>query len=109
MIETIYNLFSRLGIPEKGHDKVLHAICGFIIGAVMMFFFKGTIYPVIAVVLAGAGKEAYDVIYKGYVRDGLPLDIAYKERFDFFDMFWTLAAGWIAIMIVGNTMYYLGA
>lgn len=63
MIEKIYELFTKLGLPSSGHDKMLY--------------------------------------HKGYHLDELPLNIAYKERFDFFDLFSTILGGWTGMILVG--------
>lgn len=80
-------------------DKIYHLVAGFIIGMVSMLIVGA--WSVVAVILAAVGKELYDVIYKGWYLDELPLEIAFKERFDSFDVFATLFGGAVGIMLVG--------
>ena len=93
MIDYLYGLMAKVGIT-RGQDKVLHAGAGFIIGVVFMVILPNTMYPVIAVIIAGVGKELYDYYDYG--------------EFDFFDMFATLLGGVVGIMVAGNILYYLG-
>ena len=86
MIERLYLLMARIGITTH-QDKVLHAIAGFLVGAITMYFFIGTMYPVLAVIAVGLGKELYDEYEYG--------------GFDFFDLFVTLLGGFFGIVITG--------
>lgn len=68
------------------NDKLLHAICGAVIGAFFTLAF-GTTVGFCVVILAGVGKEVFDCF-----RHGKP---------DPIDAVATIAAGWIAVAVVG--------
>ena len=87
MMDKLYLILTNLGI-NRGQDKILHLIVGFIVGAVVHYFTLGTLWALVAVIAVGVGKEIYDLNIK-------------KTMFDFFDMFATLLGGWLGIMAVG--------
>ena len=84
MIDFLYSLMDKVGIT-RGQDKVLHALAGFIVGAVSMYLFG--VYSIALVLLAGISKEAYDYYDYG--------------KFDVFDLIATILGGWVGIMLIG--------
>lgn len=84
MIEKFNEILAGFGIITH-QDKVLHAIVGFLIGVIGMATVDG--WAVVLVFIAAVGKELWDEYRYG--------------GFDFFDMFVTLLAGWIGIMLMG--------
>ena len=88
MIDSLYNLLTKIGIT-RGQDKVLHVIAGFITGVVVTIVFGGAI-GFLAGFAVAIGKELYDKFYDGVV--------------DYFDMFFTLFASTIGVMLVGGLL-----
>jgi len=79
-------MFNCAWIPvKKGADKICHLVVGFII-AIVVTLLSVPIYGVVAGVAAGVGKELVD--YKSY------------GKFDFFDMFATIAGAVIGVMLL---------
>lgn len=80
---------AKVGIT-RGQDKVLHWIAGFITGVVVTLVFGGAI-GFLAGFGVALGKELYDKFYNGVV--------------DYFDMFFTLMASVIGVMLVGGLLH----
>ena len=87
MIQKFYDLLTKVGIT-KAQDKVLHALAGFIVGFAWYLLLPNSIIPVVVVVAVAIGKELYDKYIK-------------KTYFDFFDMFATIAGGFVGIVLAG--------
>ena len=79
-----YELFKWLPI-SKGWDKICHISIGFIIGFILTIVFS-QLWGSIAFIILGVGKELYDKYIK-------------KTEFDFFDMFGTMAGGFMGVLI----------
>lgn len=87
MIETLYNVLTRIGI-DKGQDKVLHLLAGFVITTIIGLLFGHVVYGLIAGFVAAVGKEVYDYKVNGV--------------YDFFDMFATLLGAFVGgALVVG--------
>ena len=85
MTNFLIDLLWKMGIT-RGHDKILHALAGLIVGAISMVLVG--VYAIPTVLAVAAGKELYDKYIK-------------KTYFDFFDMFATILGGWFGIALAG--------
>ena len=85
MISKLYALMFKIGI-KSNQDKVLHALAGFAI-ALSVALLSDAIFGLIAGLLAGAAKEAYDEYSYGGA--------------DFFDFFATLLGTVVGVFTYG--------
>lgn len=87
VIRKFYNLLEKIGI-RSNKDKVAHAVVGFAMAITIAALSAIPLLAIVVVTIAAVGKELYDRNIK-------------KTKFDFFDLFATIAGGYAGMFIYG--------